>query len=122
MDFLSTIESSSSFFFLLFFTNFKNLTNYIICKDSPFDSIKDPRNDRRTTTRKKWGRSPLFKVIFFLDSVRFILRFGGVYPQPYSSIICGDLRIQFNHKNIKFKYICRFTFSHRCVIDKLIFS
>ena len=108
---------SSSWFL---FTICRNLTNYIICKDAAFDSRKDLRNDRRTTG-KKWERSALFIVMFLLNSLGFILRFGRVYPQPHPTAICGYLKFQFNHRNIKFKYIYRFTLSHLCYIDELIF-
>ena len=108
---------SSSWFL---FTICRNLTNYIICKDAAFDSRKDLRNDRRTTG-KKWERSALFIVMFLLNSLGFILRFGRVYPQPHPAAICGYLKFQFNHRNIKFKYICRFTLSHLFYIDEMIF-
>ena len=45
----SDVVFSSSWFL---FTIFRNLTNYIIFKDSAFDSQKDLRNDRRTTGKK----------------------------------------------------------------------
>ena len=108
---------SSSWFL---FTICRNLTNDIICKDAAFDSRKDLRNDRRTTG-KKWERSPLFIVMFLLNSLGFIFRFGRVYPQPHPTAICGYLKFQFNHRNVKFKYICRFTLSHLFYIDELIF-
>ena len=120
MHFLSKIlydrlESSRPFFFLLFSTNFLNLIKCIISKNSTFDSRKHPHNDRRTTTGKWWGRPPLFKVTFFLNSVGFILNFGVPL-----SIVCGYLKIHFHHRNVKFKYIYRFILSH-LVIDNLIF-
>ena len=103
-----------------FFTIFQNLTNYIIWKDVAFDSRKDLLNDS-CTSGKKWERSPLFIVMFLLSSLGFILRFGRVYPQPYPTAICGYLKFQVNHRNIKCKYIYRFTLSHLCYIDELIF-
>ena len=65
MDFLSSKESSSPFFFSLFLIIFQNLTKYMICKNFSFDNRKDPPNKRGTTTGKKWGRTPLFKVKFW---------------------------------------------------------
>ena len=47
----------------------------VYVKDTAFGSQKDPRNDRRTT-QKKWETSPLFIVMFLLNSLGFILRFG----------------------------------------------
>ena len=79
---------------------------------------KDLQNDRDTTARKKWGRPPT-------DQSNISLKFCRVYTQfwnPHPSIICGYLKISFNHGNIKFKYIYRFTFTDCCVINKLIFS
>ena len=46
------------------------------------------------------------------NSLGFILRFGRVYPQPHPTAISGYLKFQFNHRNIKLNYICRFTLSH----------
>ena len=114
------MQSYSPLLFFVFLTIFWNLANYIICKDAAFDSGKDLRNEKRTTG-KKWERSPLFIAMFLLSSLGFILRFGRVYPQPYPTAICGYLKFQFNHRNIKFKYIYRFTLSHLCYIDELIF-
>ena len=108
--------------FSRFFSNFSESIFYINCKDSPFDSSEDPPNDRRTNTGKKWRRNPLFKVIILLNSVGFITMVCRVDPKFQPSITCGYLKNQFNHRNITFKYIFIFTFNHRCVIDKLIFS
>ena len=83
----------------------------VYVKDAEFGSQKDLRNDR-CTTQKKWERSPLLIVMFFLNSLGFILRFGRQFV---------DLKIQFNQRNIKFKYIYRFSLSHLCYIDELIF-
>ena len=103
------------------FCSFQNLIKYISWKDFPFVRRKDPRNDS-CTIWKKWRRSPLFKGMFLLNSVGFIPRFHRTYPRHHPCIICGYLKFQFNHRNIKFKYIYRFTFGHLCYIDELIFS
>ena len=55
-----------------------------------------------TGVLKKWERSPLFTVMFLLNSLWFIFRFGRVYPQPHPTEIFGYLNFQFNHRNIKF--------------------
>ena len=102
------------------FIIFENLTQNITCKDSPFDSRKDPLSGRRITTGKKWVRTFLIKVIFLSNSVGFILRFCEVYRKPHPNSICGYFKNQLNHWNMTFKY--RFIFNHRCVIDKFIFS
>ena len=47
----------------------------VYVKDTAFGSQKYLRNDR-CTTQKKWERSPLFIVMFLLNSLGFILRFG----------------------------------------------
>ena len=54
---------------------FRNLTNYIIGKDTAFGSQKDLQNDT-CTTQKKWERSPLLIVMFLLNFLGFILSFG----------------------------------------------
>ena len=55
------------------------------------------------------------------NSLGFILRFGRVYPQSHPTAISRYLKFQFNHRNIKLKYIYRFTLSHLCYIDELTF-
>ena len=117
---IQNIRTSCSHVVLSFLTIFQNLTNYIIWKDVAFDRRKDLLNDSRTSGNN-WERSPLFIVMFLLSSLGFILRFGRVYPQPYPTAICGYLKFQFNHRNIKFKYIYKFTLSHLCYIDELVF-
>ena len=54
-----------------------------------------------------------------------LFKFCGVYSQfwnPHLSVICGYLKIYFNHRDIKFEYIYRFAITDHSVIDKLIFS
>ena len=69
MDFLSTIEWSSLFFFSLFFIIFQNLTKYIICKDSPFETAS------AQLPGKTGGGLPYLK----LNSVGSIPRFRRLY-------------------------------------------
>ena len=52
----------------------------LIYKDSTFEARKDPQSSRHTTTRKRWGSSPPFKVIFLVISVGLILNFE-IHPK-----------------------------------------